>query len=137
MPEYITATVTVNKPLQIVWEKWNNPEDIKNWNIPFDDWHCPLAENDIRESGRFYFKMERKDGKEGFDYGGEYVKVIPNKYIETRQDDGRKSIIEFQENGQSTIISETFEPEDQTPINIQKDFCQSVLNRFKKYTEQD
>jgi hypothetical protein len=38
-------------------------------------------------------------------------------------------------NGHKTIITETFDAESKTPIDLQKDFCQSVLNSFKKYAE--
>ncbi|WP_048506671.1 SRPBCC domain-containing protein [Chryseobacterium angstadtii] len=77
MKQDITATVLVEKPLQTVWEKWNYPEDIQRWNIPFEDWHCPFAENDVREGGQFFYRMECLDGKEGFSYEGKYVTVIP------------------------------------------------------------
>ena len=80
--------------------------------------------------------MESKDTKEGFDYKGKYSNVIPLEYIESIQEDGRKSVIEFQQIDNNTIIRETFEPEAQTPLDMQEAFCQSVLNRFKQYTEQ-
>lgn len=138
MPEIksIAVAVLIQKPLEIVWEKWTNADDIKQWNIPFENWHCPEATNDVKEGGSFFFRMESKDTTEGFNYTGKYSNVIPLEYIESIQEDGRKSVIEFQQIDNNTIIRETFEPEAQTPLDMQEAFCQSVLNRFKQYTEQ-
>jgi uncharacterized protein YndB with AHSA1/START domain len=133
----IAVAVLIQKPLEIVWKKWTNADDIKQWNIPFENWHCPEALNDVKEGGSFFFRMESKDGKEGFDYKGKYNKVIPLEYIENTQEDGRKSVVEFQQIDNNTIIRETFEPEEQTPRDVQETFCQSVLNRFKQYAEQE
>lgn len=132
----IAATVLVEKPVEVVWAKWTHPADIMQWNIPFDNWQCPSAENDVSIGGRFFFRMESKDGKEGFDHKGKYDNVIPFERIEYVGDDGRKSVIEFQQIDENTIVRESFEPEMQTPVHIQLEFCQSVLNRFKKYVEE-
>jgi hypothetical protein len=79
--------------------------------------------------------MESLDGKEGFDHKGIYRKVIPMGRIETIQDDGRESTIEFFSSKENSVIRETFEPEDKEPLDLQRDFCRAVLNRFKKYVE--
>lgn len=133
--EYLIATVLVEKPLHVVWQRWITPEDIMQWNIPFDNWCCPEVENNIENGGRFFFRMETKDGKEGFDHKGNYEEVIPMQYIRYIQDDGRISIIEFQQIDNNTIVRERFEPEKLVPDGIQQSFCQSVLQRFKMYTE--
>jgi uncharacterized protein YndB with AHSA1/START domain len=131
----ITVEVTVNKPVENVWQVWVRPADIMQWNIPFDDWHSPRVENDLKPGGSFLFRMEAKNGSEGFDHSGIYDKVISNQLIEYTDADGRKSIIKFIPHGDTTTIVETFEPEKTNPIEMQKDFCQSVLNNFKRYTE--
>jgi uncharacterized protein YndB with AHSA1/START domain len=131
----ITVEVTVNKPIESVWQDWARPADIMQWNIPFDDWHSPRVENDLKPGGSFLFRMEAKDGSVGFDHSGKYDKVINNQLIEYTGTDGRKSVIEFISKGDTTTIVETFEPEPINPLEMQKDFCQSVLNNFKKYTE--
>jgi uncharacterized protein YndB with AHSA1/START domain len=131
----LKVSVEIQKPVEEVWEAWNSPADIQKWNIPFDDWHCPFAVNDLREDMGFHYRMETTDGREGFDYRGTYLKISPLSLIETVQDDGRMSNIEFRSTPSTTVIAETFEPEDQTPWDIQEEFCRSVLNRFKKYVE--
>lgn len=79
--------------------------------------------------------METRDGRQGFDHTGKYLKIIPLRRIETVQEDGRASTIEFHSYDANSIVRETFEPEDKTPYDVQEDFCRSVLNRFKKYVE--
>lgn len=136
-PQYptITVEVTVEKPIASVWKIWANPADIMHWNIPFVDWHCPRVENDLQTGGRFLFRMEAKESSEGFDHSGKYDVVILHQLIKYTGDDGRKSEIKFVSNSDSTTVIETFEPEETNPIDKQRDFCLSVLNRFKKYTE--
>jgi uncharacterized protein YndB with AHSA1/START domain len=131
----LTVEITIDKPVEYVWQVWTTPADIMQWNIPFDDWHSPRVESDLRQGGNFLYRMEAKNGSVGFDHSGKYDKVIINQLIEYTVSDGRKSIIEFVSKGDKTIIVETFEPERENPIEMQKDFCQSVLNSFKKYAE--
>ena len=71
-------------------------------------------------------RVEAKDGSLVFDHSGEYNKVIINQLIGYTVSDGRKSIIEFISNGDTTTIIETFEPEKENSIEIKKNFCQSV-----------
>ena len=35
----ITVETAVNAKPNQVWDAWNNPEDIKQWNTAQDDWH--------------------------------------------------------------------------------------------------
>ena len=49
--------------------------------------------------------------------------------------DGRKCEITFTANGDSTKIVESFEAEDQNPVEMQKGGWQAILDSFKKYTE--
>ena len=131
----ITVSVSVNRSIKDVWRVWTNPADIMQWNIPFDHWHSPRVESDLRAGGFFLFRMEAKDGSEGFDHSGKYDRVIIHKLIEYTVSDGRKSVIEFKPDGNSTVVVETFEPENANPVEMQRDFCQAVLDRFKEYAE--
>jgi uncharacterized protein YndB with AHSA1/START domain len=134
--ESLIALVLIGKPVTEVWAYWTLPEHIRQWNIPFNDWHCPVAENNLVAGGRFRFQMERKDGREGFDHTGTYTQVIPFEMIAYTLDDNRKTLIEFQQIDHNTIVRERFEPEVGTGTAMQQEFCQSVLNRFKNYVEQ-
>ena len=103
-------------------------------NIP-PAWHTPKAEVDLRKGGSFFLRMEKKDGSEGFDHAGHYNAVVVNELIEYTVNDGRKSIIRFASNDNTTRVTETFEPETNTPLEVQKEFVQAVLDNFKRYAE--
>ena len=85
----ITVQATVNAPIEKVWDYWNTPEHIKQWNSASPDWHTPSSENDLRVGGRFTARMEAKDGSFGFDFGGVYDEVETHQYISYTLDDGR------------------------------------------------
>ncbi len=135
MQPAITVKTTVKATVEKVWKLWTTPEDIKQWNNPSDDWHNVLVEVDLKDGGTFLFRMQSKDGSEGFDYCGKYDKIKAHEVIELTTSDGRKAINTFTSNGDETIITETFELETKTPFDVQRDFCQKVLNSFRRYAE--
>lgn len=135
MKSPITIKTQVNAPVEKVWKYWTEPEHITQWNAASDDWHTPRAENDLRTGGRFTSRMEAKDGSMGFDFGGVYDEVKNHEVIAYTMDDGRKVVVEFSSDGNSTHVIETFDPEDQNSREMQQEGWQSILNNFKKYAE--
>lgn len=131
----ITVQVTINAPVEKVWQYWTKPEHITQWNNASDDWHTPDAENDLRVGGSFRYRMEAKDRSFGFDFGGVYDVVTISKYIEYTLDDERKVKINFTAEGDKTNIEETFEVETQNSIEMQRGGWQAILDNFKKYVE--
>ncbi len=131
----ITVETVVKAPVEKVWAYWSAPEHITRWAFASDDWHAPHAENDLRKDGKFKTTMAAKDGSFSFDFGGVYTNVVPNKVIEYVIDDGRKVKIVFSENGHETKVTETFDPENTNPIEMQRGGWQAILDNFKKYTE--
>ncbi len=131
----ITVEATVKAPVAKVWKLWNEPEHITKWCSASDDWHTPRSENDLRTGGKFSSRMEAKDGSFGFDFGGEYTEVKTNELIVYTMGDGRKVKITFESKDNETKVIETFEAEDQNPIEMQQGGWQAILNNFKKYTE--
>lgn len=131
----ITVESMVNAPVEKVWQYWSMPEHITKWCAASDDWHTPRAENDLRVGGKFLSRMEAKDGSFGFDFGGVYDEVETNKVIAYTIGDGRKVKITFTSQGSTTKVVETFEAEDQNPIEMQRGGWQAILDNFKKYTE--
>jgi uncharacterized protein YndB with AHSA1/START domain len=131
----ITVKNMINAPVTKVWECWTKPEHITQWNNASDDWHTPRAENDLRVGGRFTSRMEAKDGSMGFDFGGTYNVVKKNECIECILDDGRKVKTTFTSQGNKTTVVESFEAEDENPIEMQRGGWQAILDNFKKYTE--
>ena len=131
----ITVEVIVNAPVEKVWKLWSAPEDIINWNNASPDWHTPSAENDLREGGKFSYRMEAKDGSFGFDFYGVYDDVVENKLIRYTTGDGRKVEVLFAPDGGSTRITESFEAENVNPIEMQRGGWQAIMDSFKEYAE--
>jgi len=133
----ITVSNTVNAPVEKVWQYWTGPEHIIKWNNASNDWHTPMAENDLRVGGKFLSRMEAKDGTMGFDFWGIYDEVITNELIAYTMGDGRKASVVFEANGNETKINTTFEAETENSIELQRDGWQAILDNFKKYTEEN
>jgi uncharacterized protein YndB with AHSA1/START domain len=130
----LTVTTEVNAPIETVWKLWNTPEDIMQWNNTSDAWHTPKATNDLRPGGKLLFVMGLKDGSFTFNFEGTYNEVKTNELLVYTLDDGRKTTITFSKNI-PVKITETFEPNDTDPIDMQHNFCQAVLTSFKNYAE--
>lgn len=131
----ITVISIVAAPLDHVWTKWTTPSYIMQWNHASDDWHCPAAENDLRKGGSFTYRMEARDGSMGFNFSGEYTRVIPNELIAFTLDDGRIAQVLFSEADGHTIVAETFEAEGQNPLDLQQQGWQAILENFKCLAE--
>jgi uncharacterized protein YndB with AHSA1/START domain len=133
----ITVKTTVNAPVEKVWECWSAPEHITKWCQASNDWHAPNAENDLQTGGKFKTTMAAKDGSMSFDFEGVYSDVQPHKLIAYSMSDGRKVSITFDADGDKTHVTETFDPEDTNPIEMQRGGWQAILDNFKKYTEEN
>ncbi|HPF45645.1 MAG: SRPBCC family protein [Alphaproteobacteria bacterium] len=130
----ITVETTVKAPIKDVWRAWTTPDDIVKWNAASDDWHTTDATVDLRIGGPFCSRMEAKDGSFGFDFAGVYTQIIPHKLIEFSFGD-RKASVEFTLTDNAVIVRETFDPEDQNPIEMQRDGWQAILNNFARHVE--
>ncbi|MBW4891195.1 SRPBCC family protein [Mucilaginibacter sp. HMF5004] len=134
--EPITVQATINAPIEVVWQMWTLPEHITQWCFASDDWYCPAATNDPRTGGQFSSTMAAKDGSFSFDFGGVYDEVITNQLIKYTLDDGRKVSITFSsDDDDQTTVTETFDPETQNPIEMQRGGWQAIMDNFKKHVE--
>ncbi|MDQ1142329.1 SRPBCC family protein [Pedobacter agri] len=133
----ITVEATINEPVEKVWQYWAAPEHITKWTFASSDWHAPYAENDLQTGGKFKTRMEAKDGSFGFDFEGTYSEVKTHELIAYGLEDGRQVKITFEEVDGKTKLTETFDPENQNPLEMQKSGWQSILDNFKKYTEEN
>ncbi|MHC0035344.1 SRPBCC family protein [Pseudoneobacillus sp. C159] len=132
----VTIEATVHAPVEKVWKYWTEPNHIKKWNSASEDWHTPVAENNLVVGGTFLSRMEAKDGSFGFDFGGVYDEVKLHEVIAYTLGDGRTVKISFIGQGNETKIVETFDAETSNPIEMQKAGWQAILNNFKKYAEE-
>ena len=131
----VTSQATVNAPMEKVWDYWNDPDHIIKWNSAHPDWHTPTASNDFKEGGRLVYRMEAKDGSAGFDFGGTYTDIRKHEHIAYTLDDDRKVEIHFESRGDQTHITETFDAENQNPVELQRVGWQAILDNFKQHTE--
>lgn len=131
----INVTAIVNVPIEIVWDAWNTPSDIMQWNSADPNWHCPASENDVRVNGKFKNRMEAKDGSFGFDFEGIYDKVELFKELAYSMNDGRKVRTVFTEKDGKTTLSTVFDAESENEVEVQKQGWQAILNSFAKYVE--
>ena len=133
----ITVETTVKAPLSKVWEYWNKPEHIIHWAFASDDWEAPAAERDLRVGGNFKTTMAAKDKSASFDITGIYTVVKQNELIEYDMSDGRHVKEEFIGDPEGVRILVTFDPENENPVEMQRDGWQAISNNFKKYVEAD
>ena len=131
----ITVETIVNADLNDVWNAWNSPDDIVQWNSPHSDWHTTRSAVDLREGGKFSARMEAKDGSAGFDFEGTYTRVVPNRIIDFKMSDGREVNIEFAARTGGVAITETFDAETENSPEMQRAGWQAILDNFGRHVE--
>ena len=129
----ITVETTVPVSPELAWEYWTEPRHITQWNQASEDWHTPRAENDLRVSGAFTSRMESKDGKFGFDFGGVYDAVEPHRLLASTLGDGRTVQVLFEPVPAGTRIVETFEAEGENSVELQRTGWQAILDSYRRY----
>jgi len=135
MVEKITIQAIINAPVDKVWDFYTEPKHIIQWNSPSPDWHTPSAKNDLKVGGKFFFRMEAKDGSAGFDFEGIYDQVKKYEIISYTIADGRKVKVTFTQNAEKTKVIVMFEPEKINSIEMQRSGWQAILDNIKAYIE--
>lgn len=135
----INIESVIEAPIEFVWEKYTNPNDIVKWNSASDDWHTTRAENDLKVGSKFLSRMEAKDGSMGFDFEGIYTSIINHQLIEYKLGDDRRIKVMFSQknDNNSTRIEIEFDAESTHSLDMQKSGWQSILNNFKNYVEKN
>jgi len=134
-PVEIVVQTIIASSLENVWKCWTENDHIIKWNFAADDWHCPKAQNDLREGGKFVYTMAAKDGSFSFDFWGIYSKIDHFRSIYSILGDNRQMKVEFIKEDKFVRLTETFEAETENPLDMQQMGWQSILNNFKKYAE--
>ncbi len=131
----ITVKTTVHASLEKAWECFTAPEHVTQWNAASDDWHCPAATNDLRTGGSFKYTMAARDGSVSFDFEGQYTEVVDHQRIAYVLADDRRIEVLFEADGDAVHITETFDPENENPPEMQKEGWQAILDNYKKHTK--
>ena len=130
----ITVTATIQANSKKVWDYYTNPIHIVHWNFADPSWHCPKAENDMRVGGTYKARMEAKDGSFGFDFEVIYTEIIPGKSFSYSFAE-RTAQVTFEPFDKQTVITILFDPENENPIELQRNGWQAIITNFKSYTE--
>ena len=130
----ITVESLVKAPIDFVWNTYNNPQDIQQWNTASPEWHTVNSVNDLRVGGAFSNRMEAKDGSMRFDFAGTYTEIIPYEKIAYSFGERNAEII-FQQKDHAVLVQIIFDPEYEYPIEQQQEGWQAILDNFVKYVE--
>lgn len=130
----IVVSTIAEAPLHEVWRAYTTPEDIRAWNTASPDWHTTASTVDLRPGGRFSSRMEAKDGSFGFDFAGEYTKVVPHELIEYRFGD-RLGVVEFAMGATGVVVTVTFDAEATHPEEQQRAGWQAILDNFARHVK--
>jgi uncharacterized protein YndB with AHSA1/START domain len=128
----ITVSTVVAAPLEQVWAAYTTPEDIKIWNTASPDWHTTSSTVDLRPGGKFSSRMEAKDGSFGFDFAGEYTKVVHLELIEYVFGE-RTGSVEFKEEPGGVHVNVTFDGEQTHSEEQQRTGWQAILDSFRRH----
>ncbi len=128
----ISVETTIPAPIELIWQAWTTPEDIKQWNAASNDWHTTQASVDLRVGGAFSSRMEAKDGSMGFDFAGTYTQVVQHQLIESTFGD-RTLQVEFLAGPGGITVRETFDAEQTFSEEQQRTGWQSILNNFARH----
>lgn len=128
----ITVSTLVTAPLQLVWQAYTTPEDIKVWNTASPDWHTTAASVDLRPGGTFSSRMEAKDGSFGFDFAGEYTQIVPGALIEYVFG-SRTGRVEFAEGATGVTVTVSFDSEPTHSEAQQRAGWQAILDNFARH----
>jgi len=130
----IVVSTVVPAPIDEVWRSYTTPEDIKCWNAASPDWHTTTASVDLRPGGRFCSRMEARDGSFGFNFEGEYARVVPHQLIEYTFGD-RLATVEFDEGVQGVAVTVTFDAETTHSEEQQRAGWQAILDNFARHVK--
>ena len=142
----LTVSITINAPLEKVWEAFWKPEHIVHWCFASDDWHCPKAiGEEPKVGGIFTNTFAAKDGSFSFDLTGKYDEVILHEKIvytmgemkEYFLDAGRKVVVTFEPQENGVLVTEVFDAEEIHPHEMQIAGWQAILENFRKFVEKN
>lgn len=132
--EKITIQTTVSADKQKAWDYYTLPEHITEWNFADPSWHCPIASNDLQIGGRYFARIEAKNGSIGFDFDATYTEINVGENFTYKFGD-RFARVEFIEHNGQTHVSVTFDPESENLVELQRDGWQAILDNYKHHTE--
>jgi uncharacterized protein YndB with AHSA1/START domain len=116
-----------------VWEVLLTPSWIQKWNHASDDWETTTVSVDLRVGGRYQAHMQAKDLSFGFDFETTFTEIKPfESYTYVMDEVNREVKVELIEQEDGVLVKETFDPEDENSIQLQRQGWQAILDNLKK-----
>lgn len=78
--------------------------------------------------------MEARDGSFGFDFEGEYTRVLPQRLIEYAFGD-RLAVVTFEDGAAGVTVTVTFDAEDTHSEEQQRTGWQAILDNFARHVQ--
>lgn len=76
----LTLKRKLKAPAEKVFAAWTQPQALKQWLGPSDDYTVPVAESDARVGGKYRFVLRDGQGEE-HQIGGVYKEVVPGRKL--------------------------------------------------------
>lgn len=137
MENRITVEAVVNAPLEDVWALFNDIERVSEWAFASNDWRAEGLENDLIVGGKLRYRMEANDGSAGFEFVGTYTEVEERERVAYDLEDGRQVVVVFEETPGGVRMTQTFDAEEETSKEMQRQGWQAILDNFKQFAEQN
>lgn len=135
MADTITLTKPVKATPQRVYQAFLEPTDLTQWHHASEGWTTPWARVDATPGGRLAIRFEDPTGKNSFDLEGVFNELIPDELIDYTMTDGRRVLIHLAPADGGTLITQTFDAEDQMSIDVQRQGWMSLLDQLARYLE--
>lgn len=133
----ITIQTQLNISPERAWELYTAPKHITQWNFATPDWHCPWAKNDVQVGGTYQALMQAKDQSFEFVFEATYTDIVVGHYFVYVMPDQRTIRVDFQPLESGTQVTITFDPENENPIDLQRQGWQAILDQYAWYTNQE
>ena len=79
--------------------------------------------------------MQAKFADFGFDFEGTYIEVLPDEGFTLKLSDDREVSVRFTEVEGKTELQLIFDAENENPHELQTQGWQTIIDKYKKYTE--
>jgi len=133
----LKASQEINAPVSKVWEIWNDPKSIVQWNPVSDHWETSDEDNKIKEGEKFFSRKQSDNESAKLDLEGTYDEVIHEDTIAYTMKDGQKVRIKFEGNDDKTTVTTTFDAEENISAEAQEKSWQKILESLKQFVEKN
>lgn len=119
-----------------VYRAFLDEEDLVKWYRASDGWTTPYAKVDERIGGKLVIRFEDPEGKNSFDYEGEFTELTSPEKIAYKLGDERMVEILIEKDGDDAVtVTETFDAEPTHTEEQQRGGWFAILVNLRKYLE--